>query len=170
MKITSRLIAICIILSILVSCTTSAYITDPESVHLQKEMRKFRTGLNFAEAGLLMASSIGEAFTGIAVYPESQSQSFRKLVLVNQSKDTLYVNMITDQVWKDSTYCDIRDIVMPPLQSAKVIVPMGAAYNVFFRNDYSAPDDEKVEVNTALVRKVKLFPKMIEPLDTLSNK
>lgn len=170
MKITGLLITTCTILSFLSSCTTSAYITDPESVHLQKEMRKFRTGLNFAEAGLLMASSIGEAFTGIAVYPEAQNQSFRKLVLVNQSKDTLYVNMVTDQLWKDSTYCDIRDIVMPPLQSAQVIVPMGAAYNVFFRIDYNTPDDEKVEINTAQIRKVKLYPKIIEKLDTLSYK
>lgn len=170
MKITDRLIAVFITSSILLSCTTSAYITDPESIHLQKEMRKYRTGMNFAEAGLMMASSIGEAFTGIAIYPESQSQSFRKFVLFNQSKDTLYINMVTDQIWKDSTYCDIRDIVMPPLQSAKVIVPMGAAYNVFFRNDYNAPDDEKVEVNTAQVRKVKLSPMIKEKQDSLSNR
>jgi len=119
-------------------------------------MRKYRTGINFAEVGIMVASAVGEAFTGVNIYPEPSPQSFRKMVLVNESKDTLFINMVTDWLWKDSAYCDIREIIMPPLQSAKVIVPMGAAYNIFFRNDYNAPDDEKIEVNTAVKRRVKL--------------
>ena len=121
-------------------------------------MRKYRTGVNFADVGLLVASSVGAALTGVAIYSEPQSQAFKKMMLVNESKDTLFVNMVTDWLWKDSAYCDIREIVMPPLQLAKVIVPMGAAYNIFFRNEYNAPDDEKVEVNTAEISKVKLKP------------
>ena len=35
---------------------------------------------------------------------------------------------------------------------------MGASYNIFFRTDYNAPDDEKVEINTAEINKVKLIP------------
>jgi hypothetical protein len=54
------------------------------------------------------------------------------------------------------TYFDIREIVMPPQKSLKVIVPIGIAYNVYFRNEYKAPDDEKLEINTSNTRKVKL--------------
>jgi hypothetical protein len=156
MKITSLSVATYVLLILFSSCATSAYITDQESVKRQKEMRKHRTGINFAEAGLLFASAVGEAFTGVNIYPEPTPQSFRKMILVNDSKDTLFINMVTDWLWKDSVYCDIREIVMPPRQSAKVVVPMGIAYNVFFRNDFNAPDDEKVEINTAEVRRLKL--------------
>jgi len=170
MKIISGTIAISISLSILLSCRTSGYITDQESIQRQKEMRKYRTGLNFADVGLLVASSVGAVLTGVNVYPEPQSQSFKKMKLVNDSKDTLFVNMVTDWLWKDSVYCDIKDIVMPPLQSAKIIVPMGAAYNIFFRNDYNAPDDEKVEINTSEISRVRLHPGIIQKSDTITNK
>ena len=154
-KIT-RLFYAFIFSSVLLSCTTSAYITDNESIKRQKEMRKYRTGVNFAEVGLWVASAVGEALTGVNVYPTPSTQGFRKLMLINESKDSLFVNMITDWLWKDSSYCDIREIEIPPLKSAKVIVPVGAAYNVFFRTNYDDPDDEKVEVNTIEIRRVKL--------------
>ena len=154
-----RSIVIYISLSLLLSsCKTSGYITDQESIQRQKEMRKYRTGVNFADVGLIVASSVGAVLTGVNFYPDQQSHAFKKMMLVNESKDTLFVNMVTDWLWKDSVYCDIRDIVMPPLKSAKVIVPMGAAYNIFFRNNYYAPDDEKVEVNTSEINKVRLKP------------
>jgi hypothetical protein len=158
MKLTGTSIAIYILLFMCSSCVTSAFITDQESIERQKEMRKYRTGVNFAEVGILFASAVGEALTGVNVYPEPTPKSFRKMVLVNESKDTLFINMVTDWLWKDSAYCDRREIIMPPLQSAKVIVPMGAAYNVFFRNDFNAPDDEKVEINTSEIRRLKLNP------------
>lgn len=170
MKIISGTIAISISLAILLSCKTSGYITDQESIQRQKEMRKYRTGLNFADVGLLVASSVGAVLTGVNVYPEPQSQSFKKIRLVNESKDTLFVNMVTDWLWKDSVYCDIKDIVMPPLQSAKIIVPMGAAYNIFFRNDYNAPDDEKAEINTSEISRVRLHPGIVQKSDTITNK
>lgn len=162
MKITTRSISFFVSLTILSSCVTSAYITDQESIERQKEMRKYRTGVNFAEVGVLFASAVGEAFTGVSIYPEPSPQSFRKMKLINVSKDTLYINMVTDWFWKDSVYCDIREIVMPPLESAKVIVPLGAAYNVFFRTDYNAPDDETVEINTAETGRVRLNPNKIK--------
>jgi len=170
MKMINSLIAVSILLAIFISCTTSGYITDQESIKRQKEMRKYRTGLNFADAGLLMASSVGAVLTGVNVYPEPLAQSYKKLRLVNESKDTLFVNMVTDWLWKDSVYYDIKDIVMPPLQSAKIIVPMGAAYNVFFRSNYYAPDDEKVEINTAEITSVRLRPGIGEKQDTISNR
>lgn len=169
MKLTSTYIVIYILLLLFSSCATSAYITDQESIKRQKEMRRYRTGINFAEVGILVASAVGEAFSGVNVYPEPSTQSFRKMVLVNESKDTLFINMVTDRLWRDSTYCDIREIVMPPLQSAKVIVPMGIAYNIFFRNDFNAPDDEKVEVNTADISRVRLKPEKEKSEATSSN-
>ncbi len=132
-------------------------------------MRKYRTGVNFAEVGLMFASAVGEAFSGINIYPEPSQQSFRKMVLINKSTDTLFINMVTDWHWKDSTYCDIREIVLPSLQSAKVLVPMGAAYNIFFRNDFNAPDDEKVEINTAETARVKLKPAKDRLKETKNN-
>jgi hypothetical protein len=164
MKIISRIIAVYVTLYLIVSCKTSGYITDQESIHRQKQMRKYRTGINIADVGLLVASSVGAAFTGVNLYPEPQSKSFRKMVLISESKDTLFVNMVTDWLWKDSAYCDIREIVLPPMQSAKIIVPLGAAYNIFFRNDFNAPDDEKVEINTSKTRRLKLKPEKEKPL------
>jgi len=169
MKITSRSISLFISLIILSSCVTSAYITDQESIERQKEMHKYRTGVNLSEIGVLFASAVGEAFTGVNIYPQPSPQSFRKMKLINESKDTLYINMVTDWLWKDSAYCDIREIVMPPLKSAKVIVPLGAAYNIFFRIDYNAPDDEKVEINTAETGSVKLKPNKIKSEEKTIN-
>lgn len=159
MKIFSSLFALYLLISLLLSCKTSAYITDQESIERQKEMRKYRTGVNFADVGLIVASSVGAALTGVAIYPDTPTHAFKKMKLDNESADTLFVNMVTDWKWKDTVYCDIREIVMPPLRSAKVIVPMGVAYNVFFRTDFYAPDDEKVEINTAEMIKVRLKPR-----------
>ena len=132
-------------------------------------MRKYRTGVNFADVGLLVASSAGAIFTGVNIYPDPQPRSFKKLVLVSESKDTLFVNMVTDWLWKDSVYCDISEIVLPPLLSAKVIVPLGAAYNIFFRTDYNAPDDEKVEINTAKINRIKLKPDRLKSEEKPTN-
>lgn len=169
MKSINTLILIFLSLSLLFSCKTSGYITDKESIERQKEMRKYRTGVNFADVGLMIASSVGTVLTGVSVYTEPRAKSFRKLKLVSETKDTLYINMVTDLLWKDSVYCDIRDIVLPPFRSARVIVPLNAAYNIFFRTDYNAPDDEKTEINTDKVRRVKLNPEATKP-DSLVNK
>ena len=121
-------------------------------------MHSYRTGVNIGEGFLVVGSAIGAAFTGIDLYTQTQGRAFRKLKLLNDSKDTLFVNMVTDYQWKDSTYFDIREIVMPPLMSMKLIVPIGVAYNIYFRNDYNAPDDAKVEINTSDTGKVRLKP------------
>lgn len=156
MKIFSRLIVIFIALFILWSCSVSGYITDTQSIQRQRKMHTYRTGVNIGEGFLVVLSSISSVFTGINFYSQPQSRSYRNMKLVNESRDTLFVNMLTDWQWKDSTYFDIREIVMPPQKSLKVIVPIGISYNVFFRNEYKAPDDEKLEINTLKTRRVKL--------------
>ena len=120
-------------------------------------MHEQRTGVNIGEGFLVAASAICALFTGVAFFSHS-GQSYRKIKLLSESKDTLFVNMVTDWQWKDSTYFDIREIVLPPLKSMRLIVPMGIAYNIFFRNEYNAPDDEKVEINTSSAGKVRLKP------------
>lgn len=156
MKIFNKLIVIFFSLLILWSCGVSGYITDPQSIKRQKKMHNYRTGVNIGEGFLVVLSSVSSLFTGVNFYSNVQSRSYRNMKLINGSKDTLFVNMLTDWQWKDSTYFDIREIVMPPQKSLKVIVPIGIAYNVYFRNEYKAPDDEKLEINTSNTRKVKL--------------
>jgi hypothetical protein len=169
MRLLTLLISICISFSIFFSCSVSGYITDPQSIERQKKMHSYRTGVNIGEGSLLVASSVVAMFTGVNIYPDAQSQSFKLMRLINESKDTLFVNMVTDWQWRDSTFCDIREIVMPPLKSAKVIVPMGVNYNVFYRNDYNAPDDEKVEINTSQTRRLKLKTEKIKPVTIQTN-
>lgn len=169
MKPFRNFILVIISISILWSCSVSGYITDPESIQRQKKMHSQRTGVNIGEGFLIVASSILAVFTGVVIYSQPQSRAYRKMRLISESKDTLFVNMITDFQWKDSTYFDIRDIVIPPLKSAQVIVPAGVAYNVFFRNDFNAPDDEKMEINTSGTGKVRLKPEQEKPDITQTN-
>jgi hypothetical protein len=157
MKTVKNIIVFIISLSILFSCAASAYITDEDSIKRQKEMRKHRTGINFVE-GFYYISVWAAALAGTSIDQGINKRSFRKMVLINNSKDTLFVNMVTDYLWSDSTYCDIREIVLPQMQKAKVIVPMEAVYNIYFRNDYFAPDDEKKEVRTSNTGRVRLKP------------
>jgi hypothetical protein len=158
MKVNASSISAILSLLILWSCSVSGYITDPESVKRQREMHNRRTGVNIGDGFLFVGSAVASAFTGIDFNTHPESQSYRKMKLLNVSKDTLFVNMVTDWQWKDSTYFDIREIVLPPKKSMKLVVPLGISYNVFFRNDYNAPDDEKLEINTASIRTLELKP------------
>ena len=162
MKTAQNFLVIVVLFSILFSCTPSAFITDPVSAKRQRQMMNNRTGRNFLEGGLVVSSAVLAAFTGVAVY-QGTEQAYRKMVIQNLAKDTLFVNMVTDYRWKDTAYADIRDIVMPPFEKAKVLVPMGINYNVYFRNDYYATADEKIEINTANMRKIRLKPTGVLP-------
>ena len=158
MRLLNRIIPAGFCFWLLLSCSVSGYITDPASIQRQKRMRQYRTGVNIGESFLVVGSAVGAAFTGIDFYSQPQGQSFRKFKLQNDSKDTLFVNMVTNYQWKDSAYFDINNIVMPPFKSMKLIVPMGIAYNIYFRNEFEAPDDEKIEINTSETGKVRLNP------------
>jgi len=139
----------------LCACRVSSYLTDQKSIELQKSLRKHRTGVNIGEGLLVAGSAAVSLFTGFVFFTPEQ-QAYRKLKLSNQSSDTLFVNMVTDWQWKDSTYFDLKEIVMPPKKSMKVVVPNNVAYNIYFRTNYDTPDDEKVEINTGETRNVKL--------------
>ncbi len=169
MKTITQLLLIFTSLFILWACGVSGYITDPQSIKRQKEMHNHRTGVNIGDSFLAVGTTLAAAFTGIGFNTHPEIRSYRNLKLLNDSKDTLFVNMVTDWQWKDSTYFDIREIVMPPKKSMKLIVPMGISYNIFFRNDYNAPDDEKLEINTATAGQVKLKPIKERPENQLNN-
>lgn len=140
----------------LVNCKTSSYITDQESRQRQKMIRRYRTGINFTDVFVQVGSAVTSAMTGYNINSELNSKSFRKFRLKNEGQDTLFVNMVTDYLWRDSSYCDIREIVIPPLKTAKLITPLGATYNVYFRKEFNAPDDDKIEINTGSDRLVTL--------------
>jgi len=145
---------------LLSNCRTSSYITDKDSRQQQKMIRRYRTRINFSDVMIQVGSVVTSATTGLNIYASTELKSFRKLKLMNESGDTLFVNMITDCRWRDSTYCDIRGIVIPPSKSARLIAPLGAIYNVYYRKDFEAPDDEKIEINTATDRIIRLGVEM----------
>jgi len=152
-------------LIILVDCKTSSYITDQDSRQRQKMIRRYRTGINFSDVFVQLGSAVTTATTGLSLYSATESKSFKRLKLKNECQDTLFVNMITDCLWRDSSYCDIREIVIPPLKTVKLVAPLGATYNVYFRKDFDAPDDEKIEINTASDRIVRLGTKIINTIN-----
>ena len=146
---------IIVLLLLLVGCKTSEQIADQESYDLQREIRKSRTGLNFAEAGIYFGAIVLSAATGTGMETTTSPQGFKKLKISNESPDTLIVNMVTDYVWKDNKYCDIRGIKIPPNDYVKVITPKGASYNVYFRVNQDA-EDESIEINTAEKKGIRL--------------
>lgn len=125
------------------SCTNTRYLTDSKSIDRQHDMRKHRSGVNAGDALL----SIVNLFVSNALdseYEISQSdRAFKRMTIVNESSDSLYVNMVTDIVWKEDGYCDIMGIVLPPKARQKLLVPYPAAYNVYFKTPFSG--EEKIE-------------------------
>lgn len=141
------LISVGILALILVSsCTSTRYLSDETSIERQKDMKRNRTGGNVGDIFLNLASFVLSATlnTGYEVY--SSERAFKRISVVNESADTLLVNMVTDIVWKESGYCDIMGIVLPPGAKQKLLAPYPAAYNVYFRTPYS--DEEKIEIRT----------------------
>ncbi len=148
------------------SCITYQYIRDPQTLKLQKEIRGTRTGNVLGDSFLTLGSGVVAALTGVYVGYTPGARNLRHLSLLNQSADTLQVNMLTDQVWKDSTYCDFRNIRIPPGEKCRLLVPVNSVYNLYFSNTPdSEEDDEFLEINTSLNSKIILTPGM-----TLENK
>jgi hypothetical protein len=135
-----------------VSCTSTRHLTDSISIDRQHDMRANRAGVNIGDVFINIANLFisGALNTGFEV---SQSErSFKRITIVNESTDSLFVNMVTDIVWKETGYCDIMGIVLPPQAKQKLLVPYPAAYNIYFKTPYS--EEEKLEVRTDNKRKV----------------
>jgi len=109
-------------------------------------MRANRAGVNVGDVFINIANLFisGALNTGFEV---SQSErAFKRITVINESPDSLFVNMVTDVVWKESGYCDIMGIVLPPGAKQKLLAPYPAAYNVYFRTPFT--EEEKLEIRT----------------------
>ncbi len=146
MKLKTPIILVLAAIICLGGCTNTRYLTDSKSIGRQIDMRKHRSGTNIGVVLLNVFSLvISEALD--SEYEMSKSErAFKKIKIVNESTDSLYVNMVTDILWKESGYCDIMGIALPPGAKQKLLVPYPAAYNVYFRTPFT--EEEKIEVRT----------------------
>lgn len=139
----------CIVLILLLavsSCNSTRYMTDQVSIDRQHDMRRHRTGGNLGDVGINCGSLFLSAVLNTGFEVISRERTFKKISLLNISGDTLRVNMLTDIVWKETGYCDIMGIVLPPGATQKLLVPYPAAYNVYFKTPTS--EEEKLEIRT----------------------
>lgn len=127
-------------------CTNTRYLTDPTSIGRQKNMKSNRVVKNIGEGCLNTTMFILAGVFDFDFEPVESERTFKRISIRNQSTDTLYVNMVTDIVWKETGYCDIMGIVLPPGEKQKLLVPYPAAYNVYFRSPFS--DEERLTVRT----------------------
>ncbi len=141
--------------------TNTRYLTDTGSIDRQHDMRKHRAGVNVGDAFLNVINLIiaGTLNSGFEV--TQSDRAFRRIQIVNESTDSLFVNMVTDIVWKETGYCDIMGIALPSGARQKLLVPYPAAYNVYFKTSYS--EEEKLEMRTDNKHRIiKLKPGMTE--------
>lgn len=149
------------------SCSTPRYIHDPASYELQKEIKNKRVGNVFGDVFLTAGSTVLAVLTGFFMYMPS-GQSLKKVALQNTGTDTLQVNMLTDMAWKNENYADMMDIRIPPGKTARLLLPAGALYNLYFSNTPGTEeDDEFLVFDTATMRKVTLYPGLTLPTDSL---
>jgi hypothetical protein len=148
------------------ACASSRYIRDDASVERHKNIRGNRTanivGDTFITTGYLLLSAI--IGSDNIELPES-SRLFRKITLHNQSPDTMIINMLTDYILRDSIYCDIMDMRIPPYKKSRLLLPNGALYNVYYSNTPEPDDDEMIQLDTQSKRKLALRPGMTKFLE-----
>lgn len=145
-------------------CTNTRYITDQKSVELQHQMHNHRSGVKAGDillntTNLLLSITLGSEFE-----ITSSERAFKHIIIENESPDSMTVNMVTDVEWKESIYCDIMGIVLPPKASQKLLVPYPAAYNIYFRTPFTEErvlgiqtDDKKSQYK--LIPKISGVPK-----------
>lgn len=146
-------------LLILYSCSTGQYIHDTGSIERQKEMHRKRTGINVGDVALQMLNIVTLASLNLDMEPETTPRSFKRIKLYNHSNDTMRVNLVTNVFWSDDEYNDILDIRIPPKQHTRLMVPLGADYNVYFHNSAEGKD-EMITINTADFKRIGLTPGM----------
>ncbi len=127
-------------------CTGTRHLTDTTSIKRQHEMRSARIGSNVGDVMVNLGNMIISALLGSQFEQTSSERAFKRITIINESTDSLYVNMVTDIVWKEDGYCDIMGIVLPAGARQKLLTPFPAAYNVYFRTPDS--EEEKMEIRT----------------------
>jgi hypothetical protein len=151
------------------SCVTTKYIVDEDSLLRQKQIHRHRIGNTVGASILTVGSAVLAAFTGIYLQ-YVPSANLKKIILANTGPDTLQVNMLTDQFWKDSIYCDFRDIRIPPGEKCRLLVPVGSVYNLYFSSTTETPDDDELMMfDTSGNKKVRLYPGLTFVKDSLST-
>lgn len=159
MKKTQPILSFLCCLLILYSCSTGQYIHDTESIERQKEMHRKRTGINLGDVALQMLNVVTLASLNLDMEPETTPRSFKRIKLYNHSNDTMRVNLVTNVFWSGDEYNDILDIRIPPQQFSRLMVPLGADYNVYFRASPNG-QDEMITINTSGNRRIGLTPGM----------
>lgn len=144
----------------LAACSSPQYFHDSSSYERQKELQDTRSANVFGDIFLGVTSvCMAAAFDGeVEFYPSEQQ--FKKLKLINPTKDTMYVNMLTDLYWDENNYCDFMDIRIPPKTECKIIVPMNANYNLYFSPTPESDDDEMLEIFTTDIKRISFKPNM----------
>jgi hypothetical protein len=127
-------------------CTNTRYLTDSKSIDRQRDMRANRSGKNVGDVFVNIANMFISGALNTDFEVSQRERAFKRITIVNESTDSLFVNMVTDIVWKESGYCDIMGIVLPPAAQQKLLVPYPAAYNIFFQTPYT--EEEKLEIRT----------------------
>ncbi len=136
-------------------CTNTRYLTDPVSIGRQKNMKSNRVGKNIGEGCLNMSLFILAGVLNYDFVPIESERAFKRISVINESTDTLFVNMVTDIVWKEAGYCDVMGIVLPPAAKQKLLLPYPAAYNIYFQTPFT--EEEKLEVRTdSKIRRIRL--------------
>ncbi len=161
-------ILILISVSLISSCITPQYFHDQASCERQKELKKQRSGNIFTGVGLVAASVFMMAAFEIDAGLVPEGREFKKIKIINPTRDTLYVNMLTDVFWDENNYCDFMDIRIPPQKKSWVFVPLNADYNVYFSNTPESEDDEKLEINTGKLKKIALYQGLTNINDTIN--
>jgi hypothetical protein len=140
-------------------CTNTRYLTDSGSIERQRDMRSHRSGVNVGDACLNVLNFIIAGALNSEFEVTQSDRAFKRILILNESSDSLFVNMVTDIVWKETGYCDIMGIQLPPGARQKLLVPYPAAYNIYFRTSNS--EEEKLEIRTDDKQKIiKLKPGM----------
>jgi len=143
------------------SCASSRYIQDNPSIERHKKIRGNRTAHIVGDTFLATGSLIFSAILGSddILLPKGR-RAFKTITLHNQSPDTMIINMLTDFILRDSIYCDIMNMRIPPHKKGRLLLPNGALYNVYFSNTPEPGDDEMIQFDTHLKRKLALRPGM----------
>jgi hypothetical protein len=148
----NKIVVLALLFGLASGCASTQYITDPETIERQHDMKVHRTSGNLGDVSLnLLNLATAIIFdSGYLVDINARERAFKKIIVVNVSTDTLFVNMVTDIVWKAEGYCDIMGIVLPPNAKQKVLLPFPAAYNIYFRTPYT--EEETFGIHTDYLR------------------
>lgn len=157
-----KLFCIACLFIFLACCSSPEYFHDPASRKRQMDLKKHRSGNILGNFGLVLTSLIISSTIDYDMGFSPEGKEFRKLKLLNTTKDTMFVNMLTDIYWDEKNYCDFMDIRIPPKRKCKILMPVDAVYNLYF-SVTPGSDDEFIQFNTNELKKISLYPGLTIP-------